>query len=566
MTGLLQGLTSYSDEGFSAYLRQVFLASAGFEDRDMSRPVVGICHTMSDYTTCHRDMPQLVQAIASGVLEAGGLPMAFGSMSLPEALVEPTTMLYRNLLAMETEELIRSQPMDAVVLVGGCDKTVPAQLMAAISADMPCVQVVVGPMMTGSWRGERVGACTDCRRLWAARRAGELPEQDLREARDQLAPTAGTCMVMGTASTMAVVAEVLGLAPAGSATAPSPTGDRLRAGRRSGRLAVRVARRQLRPSALLSAGSFRNAAVAIAGVGGSTNAVIHLLAIARRTGADFTLADIEDAWRDVPVVVDCKPVGAGYFPDLHDDGGVPAVLRQLREFLDLDARTVDGLSVRDLVESGAKTSPSAMTTRVLRTTAAPVSPPGGLRILRGSLAPDGALIKAAAATLELRRHRGRAVTFNSAADVIARLDDPRLEIADSDVLVLRYVGPVAAGMPEAGAPPVPARLAQRGVRDLLRISDGRMSGTSFGSVILHVAPEAAVGGPLALVQDGDQIAVDVDAGRLDLLVDSRELRRRRAGWRPPPQPARGWRNLYARTVLQASQGADLDFLTSTGRG
>ncbi len=556
--GLLAGPTSYSDAEFSRYLRMVFLASAGYDDIDMARPVVGIGHTISDYTTCHRDMPALVDAIAKGVLQAGGLPMVFATMSLPEAMVSPTTMLYRNLLAMETEEVIRSHPMDAVVLVGGCDKTVPAQIMAAISADVPYVQVVVGPMMTATWRGERVGACTDCRRLWGQHRAGALTNDELTTARARLATTGGTCAVMGTASTMAAVAEVLGLAVKGSSTAPAPSGDRLRIGARSGRLAVIAAREDRRPSRLLSRASLHNAAVAIAALGGSTNAVIHLLAIAGRTNLSFVLDDVADALTSTPVLVDCKPVGSGYLPDLHDSGGVPAVLYELRELLQLDAATIEGVDLGEHIEFIEDQRASGM----VRTLLDPLAPAGGLRVLRGSLAPRGALIKSAAASPELRRHRGKAVVFESSEDASERLDSPDLAIRPDDVLVIRNVGPVAAGMPEAGAPPVPAILSRRGVRDMVRVSDGRMSGTSFGTVVLHVTPEAAVGGPLGLVHNGDEIELDIDAGRIELLVDPRQLQQRRSMWRPPDLAERGWRHLFGRTVLQADEGADLDFLSA----
>jgi dihydroxy-acid dehydratase len=558
--GLLDGPTSYADEGFSQYLRRVFLASAGYDDDDLSRPVVGIGHTMSDYTSCHRDMPALVDAIAKGVLQAGGLPMAFPTMSLPETMVSPTTMLYRNLLAMQTEEAIRSHPMDAVVLVGGCDKTVPAQMMAAVSADIPYVQVVVGPMMTATWRGERLGACTDCRRLWGQHRAGQLSSDELSKARERLATTAGTCTVMGTASTMAAVAEVMGVGLPGSSTAPAPSGDRLRIGRRSGRLAVTAARENRRPSQLLSPASFRNAAVTVAGLGGSTNAIIHLLAIAGRTDFGFALDDVAEALTATPVVVDCKPIGSGYLPDLHDAGGLPAVLRELRDLLQLNAQVIEGGDLSQRVDS----IPDRAGSGVVRRLGEPVSPAGGLRVLHGSLAPRGALIKAAAASPELRRHRGRAVVFDSPEDAIHRLDSTDREIQASDVLVLRNAGPVAAGMPEAGAPPIPTALSRRGVSDMVRVSDGRMSGTSYGTVVLHVAPEAAVGGPLGLVREGDEIELDIDAGRLELLVEERQLEQRRSQWKPPEPASRGWRQMYGRTVLQADQGADLDFLTARG--
>ena len=554
--GLLDGLTSYGDDDFSRFLRGVFLASAGHDESDLGRPIIGIGHTISDYTTCHRDMPGLVAAISRGVSEAGGVPMVFPTMSLPEALTEPTTMLYRNLLAMETEEVVRSQPMDAVVLVGGCDKTVPAQIMAAVSADIPYIQAVVGPMMTSTWRGERLGACTDCRRLWSRYRAGELDSDDVAEVRERLATTSGTCMVMGTASSMAVLAEVLGVMVGHAATAPSPSGDRLRVGLRTGRAAVQAAVQQRRPSTYLTRHSLWNATVALAAIGGSTNAVVHLLAIAGRSGITFDLDDVAEILAEVPVVVDVKPSGEGYIEDFHAAGGVPRLLWEIREFLQADPRMVDGSALSDHIRPPSRGS----ATRVIRPVSDPVSGPGGLRVLRGSLAPRGALIKVAAASPSLLRHVGRAVVFESSADASARVDDPNLDVTANSVLVLRNIGPVGAGMPEAGSMPIPAKLARAGVRDMVRVSDGRMSGTSFGTVVLHVVPEAAVGGPLGLVRDGDEVSLDVGSGRIDLRVDDRELSRRKSEWRPPEPFERGWRRLYARTVLQADLGADLDFL------
>jgi dihydroxy-acid dehydratase len=550
----MKNLTSYGDDGFSRYLRGAFLAAAGYDREDLSRPMIGIAHTCSDYTPCHRQMPELLDAVRRGVLEAGGLPMAFPTMSLGETLLSPTSMLFRNLAAMETEELIRAQPMDAVVLLGGCDKTVPAQLMAAISADIPALLVVAGPMMTGSWRGTRLGACTDCRQQWARHRAGELSADEINEVEQQLCPTAGTCMVMGTASSMACVVEALGMMLPGGAAAPATTGDRLRHAAASGRRAVALAAEDLTPSRLLTPASFRNALTVLAAVGGSTNAVIHLLAAARRAGIPVDLAEVDRIASGVPLLVDCKPSGVGYMEDFHRAGGVPVLLRALEPLLELDARRVDGRSVREVIGDVEPPQPWQTTIGTLDT---PVGPPGALAVLRGSLAPDGALIKVSAATESLLRHRGRAVVFDSPAD-LARIDE--VEVNAEDVLVLRNAGPVGAGMPEAGSFPIPRRLAEAGVKDMVRVSDARMSGTSYGTVVLHCAPEAAVGGPLALVRDGDEIALDVPARSLELLVDAAELERRRAAWSPPPTPERGWRRLYADRVLGADLGADLDFL------
>ncbi len=555
--GIDRGLTAYGDLGFSKYLRRAFLASAGFDRADLDRPVVGIADTSSEYTTCHRHMPEIVQAVKRGVLEAGGLPLVFPTISLGEILLSPTSMPYRNLLAMETEEMIRAQPMDAVVLLGGCDKTVPAQLMAAASANVPAIAVVTGPMMTGSWRGERLGACTDCRRYWALYRAGELDDVAISEIEESLCPTGGTCMVMGTASTMACIAEALGLMLPGGATAPSGSGDRLRHAVAAGRRAMELVARPILPLDILTRAAFNNALSVLAAVGGSTNAIIHLTAIARRAGVLLTLDDVHDAAQRVPLLVDCKPAGAGYLEDMHRAGGVPTLLKTLAPLLDLSAIGVSGHTLGDLLQH---VSPAQSWQSTIHTLDAPLGSTGALVTLRGSLAPDGAVIKRAAATPSLLRHTGSAVVFDSPEDAAARIDDPALKITPAHVLVLRNAGPVGAGMPEAGSLPIPRYLAQAGVRDMLRVSDARMSGTAYGTVVLHCAPEAAVGGPLALVRDGDRIELDVAARRIDLLVEPSELARRRAGFIPPPLPERGWRRLYAQHVLQADLGADLDFL------
>ncbi len=553
--GVDRGLTSYGDPGFSQFLRRAFLASAGFDEEDLGRPVVGIADTTSDYTTCHREMPQLIGAIKRGVTQAGGLPMVFPSMSLPEILMNPTSMMFRNLAAIEVEESIRAQPMDAVVLVGGCDKTVPAQIMGAVSAGASAVMLVAGPMLTSSWRGRRLGACTDCRGMWAEHRAGELDQDEVADVQQALATTGGTCMVMGTASTMACVAEAMGLALPGSATSPAATGDRLRDGTAAGRIAVDLARTPRPMRDLITPASLRNGLIVLAAMGGSTNAVVHLLAIARRAGVPLELDEFAAVSRRIPVLADLKPAGTGYLEDLHRAGGVPALLTVLRDHLELTAAVVEGGTLADRL---AGTTGPAPGTDTIRTFDAPVKPVGGLAVLRGSLAPDGAVMKVAAASPHLTVHEGPAVVFESPEDVAVRIDDPGLGITPETVLVMRNAGPVAAGMPEAGSFPIPRAIAATGVRDMVRVSDARMSGTAYGTVVLHVAPEAAVGGPLALVRDGDRIRLDVPAGRIDLLVDEAELADRRAAWTPPAPPPTGWRRLQAERVLQADKGADLD--------
>jgi dihydroxy-acid dehydratase len=555
--GMSRNLSAYGDKGFSRYLRNAFLSAAGHRAEDLSRPVVGITDTSSDYNPCHRQMPELVEHVKRGVLAAGGVPFVFPTASLGESFLNPTSMLYRNLLALETEELVRAQPMDAVVMLGGCDKTVPAQLMAAASSEIPVLLDVVGPMITSSWRGERLGACTDCRRFWARYRAGELSDDEIGEVEGSLATTAGTCMVMGTASTMASVTEALGMMLPGGATPPAPSGARLRHATATGERAVALARDPLLPRDVLTPAAFENALRVLAALGGSTNAVVHLLAVARRAGVPLRLDDFDRVARETPLLVDLKPSGRGYMEDLHAAGGVPVVLKALEKVLDTDHVGVSGRPLRELLSD---VQPPQDWQGTVRAWDDPLGPPGALAVLHGSLAPDGAVLKVSAASPELLSHEGPALVLESPDDAARRLDDPDLDVSPDTVLVLRNAGPVGAGMPEAGSLPIPRRLAAQGVTDMVRVSDARMSGTSYGTVVLHCSPEAAVGGPLALVRDGDRVRLDVAARRLDLLVDDDELERRRAQWRPADVPARGWRRLHATTVLQANLGADLDFL------
>ena len=556
-TGINRNLTSYGDRQFSIYMRRAFLASAGYDRTDLQRPIVGIVDTSSDYNVCHRQMPEMVNAVKRGVLEAGGLPMVFPTISLHEIMTSPTTMLFRNLQAMDTEEMIRAQPMDAVVLLGGCDKTVPAQLMAAVSANIPAVSVVAGPMLTGSWRGERLGACTDCRRFWAQYRGGQLDSQEIGEVEESLVFTGGTCMVMGTASTMACVTEALGLMMPGGAAAPHASGARLKNCVVSGRHAVHLSQKNLRPQDILSRESFLNALTILSALSGSTNAIVHLLAIARRARIDLTLKDFDDISRKVPVLVDCKPAGKGYMQDFFHAGGVPVLLKTLEPLLNTSAMNITGSSLADYLKDIDARADWQTTIRPLES---PLSPPGALAVVKGSLAPDGAVIKTAAADPALLTHRGPAVVFESPEEVAQRIDDPVLGITPDHVMVLRNAGPVAAGMPEAGSMPIPKYLFAKGVKDMVRVSDARMSGTAYGAVVLHCSPEAAVGGPLALVEDGDLIELNVPERRLNLLVDENELARRRAGFKPKSAPERGYLKLHTTHVLQAHLGADLDFL------
>ena len=556
-SGINRNLTSYGDREFSRYMRRAFLSSAGYDPDDLSRPIIGIVDTSSDYNVCHRQMPEMVAAVKRGVLQAGGLPLSFPTISLNEILTAPTTMLYRNLQAMETEEMIRAQPMDAVVLLGGCDKTVPAQAMAAVSVNRPCLFVVAGPMLTGNWRGERLGACTDCRRMWARYRIGELSDTEIKEIEAGLCFTGGTCMVMGTASTMACLMETLGLMLTGGSSPPHASGQRLKHCVASGRHAVELARLELRPKKILTKAAFMNAAKVLMALAGSTNTIVHLLAIARRAGIPFTLDDFQRAADQVPVLTDCKPAGKGYMEDYHHAGGTPVLMKALAPLLDLSALTITGQKLQHVLQDHTEPGDWQST---IHTLDAPLRPAGGITIVYGSLAPDGAVIKTAAAAPELLHHQGPAVVFESPEDASKRIDDPALGITPDHVMVLRNSGPVGAGMPEAGSLPIPKYLAEQGIRDMVRVSDARMSGTAYGAIVLHCAPEAAIGGPLALVHDGDLIELNMTDRRIDLHIDAEELARRRTAFVPSSLPERGWRRLYQAHVLQANLGADLDFL------
>ena len=555
--GMKKGLTSYGDAEFSLFLRKAFIKAMGFSDDALARPIIGITDTASDFNPCHGNVPALIAAVKRGVMLEGGLPMAFPTISIHESFAHPTSMFLRNLMALDTEEMLRAQPMDAAVLIGGCDKTIPAQLMGAASVDLPALVLPVGPMLVGHHRGEVLGACTDCRRLWGQFRAGAMDDAEIEAVNSRLAPTFGTCMVMGTASTIACMTEALGMALPGSATIPATHADRLRAAEEAGRAAVRLARNGgPRPSEVMTEAAFRNAFTVLQAIGGSTNALIHFTAIAGRLGIPVDLDEFDRIGREVPVLIDLKPSGAHYMEHFHWAGGVPALLRELAPFLDLEAPTVTGAPLR-AAHDAAEIVPGQ---DVIRSRENPISVGGGLAVLRGNLAPRGALIKRSAATPRLLAHEGRAVVFSSIADMEARLDDPVLDVTEGDVLVLQNAGPIGApGMPEAGYIPIPRKLARAGVKDMLRLSDARMSGTAFGAIVLHITPEAAVGGPLALVRSGDRIRLDAEARRLDLLVDDAELARRRATWPPPAPPPRGYAWLYHQHVLQADEGCDFDF-------
>ncbi len=560
--GLRKGLTSYGDEGFALFLRKAFIKAMGYSDDALDRPIVGITNTYSDYNPCHGNVPQLIEAVKRGVMLAGAMPMVFPTISIHESFAHPTSMFLRNLMSMDTEEMIRAQPMDSVVVIGGCDKTLPAQIMAAASVDLPTVVVPVGPMVVGHHRGEVLGACTDCRRLWSAHRAGEIDEVEIETVNGRLAPSVGTCMVMGTASTMSCITEAMGLSLPMSATIPAPHAERIRLAEESGRVAARLAvAGGPRPSELLTPAAFHNAMVVMQAIGGSTNGIIHLTAIANRTEHKFALETLDKIGREVPVLVDLKPSGTHYMEHFHHAGGVPKLLKQLGDLIDLDAPTVAGGTLRDVV-AAAEDVPGQ---DVIRPRSKPLKAEGSMVVLHGNLAPGGAILKQAAATERLLQHTGRALVFESVEDMAARVDDPDLDVTANDVLVLRNTGPKGApGMPEAGYLPIPKKLGRQGVKDMVRISDARMSGTAFGTIVLHITPESAIGGPLALVKSGDMICLDVAGRSIDLLVDDEELARRRAALpahMAPKLPERGYARLFQQTVLQADGGCDFDFLT-----
>jgi dihydroxy-acid dehydratase len=558
-SGLRKGLTNYGDADFSLFLRRVFIKAMGYSDDALDRPIVGITDTYSDFNPCHGNVPDLIAATKRGVMLAGGLPMQFPVISIHESFAHPTSMFLRNLMALDVEEMIRAQPMDAVVLVGGCDKTIPALLMGAASADIPAVVLPTGPMLVGHYKGEVLGACTDCRRLWARYRAGELDEAEMDAISGRLAPTKGTCMVMGTASTISCMTEAMGMTLPGAGTVPATHADRIRAAEASGAAAVRLARDGVKPSQIMTASAFRNAFTVLQAIGGSTNALIHFTAVAGRLGIPVDLEAFDRLGLEVPVLVDLKPSGDHYMEDLHWAGGVSRLLKELGGLIDTSAATVAGGTLADVV-AAAEIVPGQS---VIRGADAPISTGGGLAVLRGNLAPGGALLKRSAATPALLVHEGRAVVFDGLEDMANRLDDPDLDVTAGDVLVLRNAGPKGApGMPEAGYIPIPRKLARAGVKDMVRISDARMSGTAFGTIVLHLVPEAAVGGPLGLVRNGDRIRLDGNARTLDLLVDDAELAARRAAWVPPPAhpgSERGYLRLYLEQVLQADEGCDFAF-------
>ena len=541
------------------FAHRSWLKTEGFSDHVFDgRPVIGIANSWSELTNCNAHLRQVADAVKRGVWSAGGFPLEFPTISLGEVLMKPTTMLFRNLMAMDVEECIRVYPLDAVVLLSGCDKTTPAMLMGAASADVPAIMVTGGPMLSGKWRTEELGSGTDLWRLWAERRAGRLTDEELCEAESCMSRSSGHCMVMGTASTMASMAEALGMTLSGNAAIPASDSRRMALAELSGRRAVEMALAGgPKPSEILTAKAFDNAIRADMAIGGSTNAVIHLVAIAGRAGINLPLRRFDELSRTTPLLVNVRPSGKYLMEDFFYAGGLPVVLKELLPLLHGEASTVAGTSLADVVADA-----KCWNEDVIRSLAMPIAAEGGTVILTGNLCPGGAVLKQSAASAHLMVHRGRAVVFEDHHDLHQRIDDPDLPVDETSVLVLKQAGPRGApGMPEWGAAPIPSKLLRRGVKDMVRISDARMSGTSYGTVVLHVSPESAVGGPLALVRNGDEIELDVPKRTLALRIGDDELARRRAAWTPrPPHFVRGYGRLFLDHVLQANEGCDFDFL------
>ncbi|WP_238392419.1 IlvD/Edd family dehydratase [Paenibacillus antri] len=556
-SGGLRSEKYFQEKELWGFIHRSFTKSMGYTDEDLKKPVIGICNTFSELNKCHSHFNELVEYVKRGVWQAGGVPMEFPTISIGEPYVKPTTMLLRNLMAMDTEEMMKAHPIDGVVLLGGCDKTVPAQLMAAASANLPSIVLTGGPMLNGRLNGRSLGACTDCYGFTLEHKAGNLTDEELAVAEDAICRSDGHCMVMGTASTMASIAEAIGMALPGCAAIPAPDSRRKHLAERTGKQIVELVRRDLRPRDIMTADAIDNAIRVTMASGGSTNAIIHLVAIAGRLGLKLPLRRFDELSAETPLLLNLRPSGQYQMEEYFEAGGVPALMKELEPLLNGDCLTVTGRTIRENIAS-ART----LNRDVIRSLEAPLDPQGGIAVLQGNLAPDGALIKQSAVSPGLKRHRGRAVVFDSPADLAARIDDPALDVDENSVLVLKNAGPKGApAMPEIGQIPIPSKLLKRGVRDMVRLSDARISGTSYGALVVHVAPEAAIGGPLALVQDGDEIELDIAERRLALLVPEEELAKRRQGWQPPsPHYDRGYGYLFQERVLQANLGCDFDFL------
>jgi dihydroxy-acid dehydratase len=555
---------SYGDEGFSEFIKMAFRRHLGHDEEDYEKPVIGISNTFSEVNRCHAHVQPMVEAIKQGVIMEGGTPLEFPTISVGEMFTSPTTMLYRNLVAMDTEEMISAQPIDGVVLIGGCDKMAPAQLMGAASADKPAILFSGGPMNNGEYKGRTLGACSDCRHFWQEYKAGTVDEEEIKEINKELAPTAGHCMVMGSASTIASCSEALGMMLPGGAAAPATVNERMHIARETGRQAVRLVKEGIKPSNIMTEKSIENAIRLLMAIGGSTNAVIHLTAIAKRLDIDINLDLFEKISEETPFIANMRPAGKYQMQDLYHAGGIPVVMKELESLLHLDELTVTGKTIRENLENVVIEEEYR---DVVKAFDDPLYEDGGIAVLKGNLSPNGAIIKPKAViNKELLKHKGRAVVFTSLEDMEKRVNDPNLDVTEHDVLVLQNAGPVGApGMPEAGMIPIPQKLLQQGVRDMVRLSDCRMSGTAFGTVILHVAPEAAVGGPIGLIRNGDLIELDVENRILQIDISDEELEKRKKEWEAPVFNERGYYWMYRNHVLQADEGCDFDFMLPEGK-
>src|SRR5699024_3706743 len=554
--------TSYGDEGFSEFIKMAFRRHLGHDESDYEKPVIGISNTFSEVNRCHTHVQPMVAAIKQGITMEGGTPLEFPTISLGEMFTSPTTMLYRNLAAMDTEEMIAAQPIDGAVMISGCDKMAPAQLMGAASADKPAVLFSGGPMTNGEYKGRTLGACSDCRYFWQEYKAGTVDETEIQEINKQLAPTAGHCMVMGSASTIASCAEALGMMMPGGAATPATYNERMHMARETGRAIVRLVKENIKPSDIMTKKAFENAMKTLMAIGGSTNSVIHLTAIAKRLNIDLTLDMFEENSRNTPFIANLRPAGKYQMQDLYHAGGIPAVLKEMEPLLNKDEITVTMKTLSENIEGGKVDD---VYRDIIRPIDRPLHKDGGIAVLRGNLASSGSIIKPKAIINQnLSKHRGQAVVFSSAEDMEKKINAPDLEVDENSVLVLQNTGPVGApGMPEAGMIPIPDKLLKQGVRDMVRISDCRMSGTAFGTVVLHAAPEAAVGGNIGLIQNGDWIELDVENRELNVEIEDAELEQRRSKWLPPKREERGYTWMYQHHVLQADEGCDFDFMLPT---
>jgi len=557
-SGMYKNLTNYGDSEFSIFLRKAFIKGMGYSEEMLNKPIIGITNTYSDYNPCHGNVPDLIKSVKAGILSSGAIPLEFPTISIHESFAYPTSMYLRNLMSIDTEEMMKAQPMDACVLIGGCDKTVPAQLMGAFSANIPAIQLVTGPMLTGSHRGERVGACTDCRGYWAKFRAEEIDLAEINEVNNQLVPTVGTCGVMGTASTMALITEALGMMISNGASAPAVSAERKRIAEETGKVAVEIASKSFNPKSFLTLKNFKNALTVLSAIGGSTNGIVHLTAMAGRLGIDIDLNEFDKMTKDTPMIVDLKPSGSGYMEDLFKSGGLPRILNELKDYLYLDAITVTGETIKEVIEKNSYNWKQ----KVIRKVENPIFDKGSIAVLKGNLAPRSAIIKQSAASKELLAHEGVVEVFENLEDLANRIDSDDLNVTKDSILLLKNIGPIGApGMPEAGLIPIPKKLAKQGVKDMVRISDGRMSGTAAGTIILHVCPEAAAGGTLDIVKSGDIIKLDVKQRLLELKLSDEEIAIRKKSKKSNTEiKRRGYDKIFHESVLQADKGADFDFL------